>query len=87
MTYVEEAHGHGKSGNPGALLFEEPCELVDASVVERISRDGVPALVGKWLLQGQVIACTVSTAAGDLSTSPDCCNSFLDRYFARVKQP
>jgi hypothetical protein len=74
---VEEANCHGKSRHPGALLLEEPGELVDASVIEGVSGDAVPALVRKGLLQVQVIACTVSTAAGDLSTSLNCSDSYI----------
>lgn len=48
-THMQHAHCHYESCNPATFFLKEPGELVNASMVERISGNGVPAFSGQWL--------------------------------------
>lgn len=65
-THVNKGDKHGQADDPRSLLFEEPSQLVDATVKEGIPGYGVPALGRQRLTEGQIVAGAISAAAADL---------------------
>jgi hypothetical protein len=66
IDHLEEAEEHGQSGEPPGLLLDHERELLDASVVEGVSRDRVPALGRQRLPQVDVVGGAVGAAAANL---------------------
>lgn len=57
---------HGHDGSPHRFVFQEPGELVNASMEEGISGDGVATFEWEGLTQYHVVVGAISSAASDL---------------------
>lgn len=65
-TYVDKGNSHGQAHDPRGLFFEEPSQFLHATVIEGITGDGVPALGGQGLLEGEIVTGTICSAASNL---------------------
>lgn len=66
FIYVHHRQRHGQCRCPNRFIFQVPGHLVDATVAEGMSRDGVTALDGQRLAQDEVVVRTICSTAADL---------------------